>query len=764
MLKIFLKILIIISLYCDTVLSSELFEIKADLVNYKKDKDIIIAEGNAIATNKNRILSADKIIYDKKNKIIKTFRNSKFKNNKITLNAEILEYQVDLKIIFAKNNVKLIDEKNNEFNFKNFTYNELTLKGSGSNMVSVLSDGSYIDAENGFIDKKNNVTKLKNARYSTCDKIKNSSGEFCPSWSLNSKSVSHIKNKKKIVHKNSVLKLRNIPVFYTPYFSHPDPTVKRQSGFLPPLVKSISNIGKTLKVPYFWVLSEDKDITITPIYYFKEKSHLRTSYRQAVENGFLQVENGYSKGYERFSNQNRTKGSRNFFFLDFEKDLKKFNNINSKIKFKLQRVSQKNFLRVNQINTKLFKQDDRTLENSLNFTSFKNNSYINLKVGIFENLDISNNNKYTYYFPDGLFSKNINYKTFKNNINSFFQGIKFSDKQKQFKIRNLLSSNSKSLVYKRYGLNTVFKNVLYNNNIYNQKVKNQKDDLNIDNYFTFAIDTNMPFVKYDKNKYQTINPRIFIKYTTGKMLDASTSAKSLEFGDIFSINRTNDLDKPETGLSFGHGFDYKINRETFNENFKSSFGIGQVLKTSSLNKMPATSSLNKKSSDFAGFFKTEIISKKENNHAVAGNSALIKQFDKNNFSLNYKYNIDNNFKKINKNIFAVSGVYEKIFSSFKLIEKNNNAGNERSAALDIKKLFANNYYVRFEGKRNLKLDKSEFHNFSINYENDCIIGSLTLSRSFYSDNEVNNTKSLIFGITLKPFSDNIAPDLTSFIE
>ena len=81
----------------------------------------------------------------------------------------------------------------------------------------------------------------------------------------------------------------------------------------------------------------------------------------------------------------------------------------------------------------------------------------------------------------------------------------------------------------------------------------------------------------------------------------------------------------------------------------------------------------------------------------------------------------------------------------------------------LKKLIKNNYYFNFEVKKNLKEDNTESLNFGINYENDCILTSLKFSKNFYYNNDLSSGKNLIFGITLKPFSDDISPDLTSFI-
>ncbi len=82
-----------------------------------------------------------------------------------------------------------------------------------------------------------------------------------------------IKKIKKLTYKNATLDLNNIPVLYTPYFSHPDPTVKRKAGFLAPSFSSLGeNIGSTIKIPYFYPISESADFTISPVYYFKQQS------------------------------------------------------------------------------------------------------------------------------------------------------------------------------------------------------------------------------------------------------------------------------------------------------------------------------------------------------------------------------------------------------------------------------------------------------------------------------------------------------------
>ena len=45
--------------------------------------------------------------------------------------------------------------------------------------------------------------------------------------------MKHDRKKKTIFYNNAVIKVYDIPIFYTPYLSHPDPSVDRRSGFLP---------------------------------------------------------------------------------------------------------------------------------------------------------------------------------------------------------------------------------------------------------------------------------------------------------------------------------------------------------------------------------------------------------------------------------------------------------------------------------------------------------------------------------------------------
>ena len=77
-----------------------------------------------------------------------------------------------------------------------------------------------------------------------------------------------------------MLEIYDKPVFYFPKFFHPDPTVKRQSGFLTPQIEDSSSLGLSLSIPYYKVISDDKDLTFTPRIFSENEALFQNEYRQ----------------------------------------------------------------------------------------------------------------------------------------------------------------------------------------------------------------------------------------------------------------------------------------------------------------------------------------------------------------------------------------------------------------------------------------------------------------------------------------------------
>src|SRR5262249_923682 len=80
-----------------------------------------------------------------------------------------------------------------------------------------------------------------------------------------------------------------VPLAYMPYFSAPDPSVKRKSGFLMPVITTSSAYGLGIETPYYLALAPNYDLTISPRITTTQGPLLRTEYRQRFEEGTLTI-------------------------------------------------------------------------------------------------------------------------------------------------------------------------------------------------------------------------------------------------------------------------------------------------------------------------------------------------------------------------------------------------------------------------------------------------------------------------------------------
>jgi LPS-assembly protein len=54
-------------------------------------------------------------------------------------------------------------------------------------------------------------------------------------------------------------------VLYLPFFQHPDPSVKRRSGFLIPEYSNSTTLGFAVEIPYYFALAPNYDLTVHPL-------------------------------------------------------------------------------------------------------------------------------------------------------------------------------------------------------------------------------------------------------------------------------------------------------------------------------------------------------------------------------------------------------------------------------------------------------------------------------------------------------------------
>ncbi|MEM6421415.1 MAG: hypothetical protein AAF698_02420, partial [Pseudomonadota bacterium] len=122
---------------------------------------------------------------------------------------------------------------------------------------------------------------LNKAVYSPCDVC---ADEPTPLWRIRARRVIHDEEEGIIHYEQATFDVFGVPVAWLPYFSHPDPTVERASGFLVPDARQSGNYGFGLRVPYFWAIDPSTDITFQPFFTTDDGVFFDGELRRAFDN------------------------------------------------------------------------------------------------------------------------------------------------------------------------------------------------------------------------------------------------------------------------------------------------------------------------------------------------------------------------------------------------------------------------------------------------------------------------------------------------
>jgi LPS-assembly protein len=200
--------------------------------------------------------------------------------------ADRVTYNEKTSVVTATGNIRLL-EPSGDVIFAD--YSELTddlAQGFVSQVRVLLTDNSRVAGTEAERTDQGRFMRINRAVYSPCN-LCESDPTRAPLWQLRANRVVHDKEEKEIIYRDARLEMFGIPVLYTPYFAHPDPSVDRKSGFLSPIFGVGGNLGTFTAVPYYWTIAPDKDLTLTPLFSTEDGVQLRAEWRQRFESGRL---------------------------------------------------------------------------------------------------------------------------------------------------------------------------------------------------------------------------------------------------------------------------------------------------------------------------------------------------------------------------------------------------------------------------------------------------------------------------------------------
>jgi LPS-assembly protein len=173
----------------------------------------------------------------------------------------------------------------------------------------LLSNWARGDADELFIDA-GTLTQGKNIDFSTCEPQKSFWDLSTNIWKISAKSLTLNHETARGTAKHAVLKIKDIPVFYTPYMSFPL-DAQRKSGFLMPSYGSSSRNGLEFRTPYYWNIAPNMDATLTPRYLTDSGLMGMGEFRYLMKSGSGSVNVEYLPGDDQFQGKDRS-------FINFE--------------------------------------------------------------------------------------------------------------------------------------------------------------------------------------------------------------------------------------------------------------------------------------------------------------------------------------------------------------------------------------------------------------------------------------------------------------
>ncbi len=660
------------SISINKIKADQEINLKADTITVKDNGQIVEAKGNALAIDeKNQTISSDIIIYNK-------------------VNDELT----------AKGRVVINDSNDNTYFIDRLISSNGIDDVKGLNVRARLDDDSRAVGKN--LIKKDNISILNDAEYTPCSE-KRYLINNCPGWKLKADKIIQDSASKTIHYDHATIELFNIPVLYLPYFSHPDPSVKKRSGLLMPTVETDERLGDTFSIPIFYNIKSNQDLTFTPNIQSNSNNFYFLNYRHLNKLGSFNLDSSIDDNDDK-------NGSSSHLFLNAL-----INNPEGQLDAQIQTTNNDTYMRKNKIN-KL-----TVLKSGLSFQKDNSNSYLSIETKSFKHLTVQNSEQWEYVYPKIIY--NI------NNIDGILSDSEI-ELNNELIVKKDIEENYTSLISSQanYKKNFINKSdgIVFNNNANFRVVsvsidnKNTKDISNIRFYPQLSSKITYPLIKNSNKFNQTLTP-IFMPIISP--YNNYTSQQNITNSNLFSLNRASSITEWESGPRINYGIEW-FGDNNHGSNIRVLLGQNFKFKKDSEDN----------TRDLSDYYLNSNISLSKNN--FINNSFVIDRNDLDIRTINL-----NAFSEIENLKLAID--YDYTSGKYSLAKEQLAIGGEYN--------FGKDFFLKFTGSKNLDTNKNIGYQYGLLYENDCLGIDFNYYRDLTVDRDIEESDGFSFTIVLKPF-------------
>jgi LPS-assembly protein len=238
--------------------------------------------------NDNQMLvQAVEVDYDYNNNRVSAVGNVQLYYNGTTVEADKVIYDQKTKRLHAEGNIRMTDADGKITYANIMDFSDDYRDGFVDSLHVDTADATRMAATRS--DRSNgNYTVFENGVYTACAPCKDDPKKP-PLWQVKGERIIHDQSEKMLYFETAQLEFFGVPVAYMPYFSTPDPTVKRKSGFLMPTPSESSVYGWGLEIPYYWSIAPDMDATFSPRITSTQGLLMTAEFRQRLMDGSYQI-------------------------------------------------------------------------------------------------------------------------------------------------------------------------------------------------------------------------------------------------------------------------------------------------------------------------------------------------------------------------------------------------------------------------------------------------------------------------------------------
>jgi LPS-assembly protein len=672
---------------------------RADNLSYDQRTQIVTASGNVEVTQAGRSLTADRVTYNQL-------------TDELTAEGNIGLKDGETATVVLANKIQIRDEMKD---------------GVVETLTVMLAERGKLAAARGTREG-GNVMTLEKAVYSACDTCKERPDE-APVWQIKAVRVIYDKQKARVEYQDASFEILGVPVFYLPYFSHSDPQIKRQSGFLAPNIGHSTDIGYFIDVPYFWALDPSYDLTTGLMWTEHDSTLLKGEWRQRLTNGAYYLQGSATYAEPRDLSGAKT-GEETFASHLFGQGRFQIDEI-WRAGYDVQLASSDTYLRRYDISN-----NDR-LASNLFFEGISGRSYAALNAWYFQGLRENDDPGKTpvvlplaelSYVPDdpvlgGRFQLDAN-------LLSLYRG------EGRDTTRISTTANWRSAFTTMDGqLWTVFAQLRGDVYFVNDTGPTGDENETISRFLPLGgVEWRWPFVRQDGDFRSVIEPivqAVVAPYGGNPKGIPNEDSDSFEFDEtnLFSLNKFPGLDRWESGPRVNAGL--RAAQYFSGDNFVEMI-LGQTYRFKENNAFTLESGLRDQQSDFVGRFTFQPME---------------------NFRIVHRFRLDKetlDYERSEVYLEAQDGDLYRFKASYVSLNQEALVPEAREEFyVDGKVQVASHWFVHALGRRDLDEDKMIEARGGIYYEDECSEFGIGVKRRFIRDRDIEPNTSVLLTFRLK---------------